>query len=220
MPTLSKMQDCITVIELGNGRFLLNFNNEDDLQAVLKQGPFHYNYFMFVLVQWEPVVDKDYPWIILVLIEPIGIPLHLWTDGNLNSIGDKLGLHDFDAMVGKISVDIYTRKTLRFSRIKSKDGEEKFSLGMICCISTALTVIFLPMKLAIAIRRCLMSKLRCKKKNRALSSNDEVQVGNFQATDRLVGNDRRLVLSMETKLLVTKSVFDHQLTIQMIKEMK
>ncbi|KAF3579769.1 hypothetical protein DY000_02031953 [Brassica cretica] len=38
------MQDRITANNLGNGKFLLNFLNEDDIKAVLCQGPFHYNF--------------------------------------------------------------------------------------------------------------------------------------------------------------------------------
>lgn len=73
MPTQWKMQDCIIATELGNGRFLFNFNNEEDMLNILKQGPFHYNYFMFVLVRWELVVDEDYLWIQLLFLYTMGL---------------------------------------------------------------------------------------------------------------------------------------------------
>nr|VDD25185.1 unnamed protein product [Brassica oleracea] len=60
------MEDAMSIRQndLGNGKFLFNFASEEDLQAVLKRGPFHYNFCMFVLVRWEPIVHDDYPWII------------------------------------------------------------------------------------------------------------------------------------------------------------
>lgn len=55
------MQDRNKANVLGNGRFLFNFTSKDDLNAVLRKEPVHYNYSMFVLVRWEPVVHDDYP---------------------------------------------------------------------------------------------------------------------------------------------------------------
>lgn len=51
MPTQWGMQGKITANDLGN----------EDLQSVISQGPFHYNYCMFVLVRWEPIVHDEYP---------------------------------------------------------------------------------------------------------------------------------------------------------------
>lgn len=73
MPTQWGMQDRITANDLGNGKFLLNFTSEEDIKAVLKQGLFHYNYCMFVLVRWEPMVHDDYPWVIPFWVEITGI---------------------------------------------------------------------------------------------------------------------------------------------------
>lgn len=88
-------------------------------------GPFHYNYFIFVLVRWEPIVDEDYPWTIPFWVEPVGVPVHLGTAGNLNRIGDKLGFaHKVDVSMGNILVDIDSRRPLKVTRkLKSKDGE-------------------------------------------------------------------------------------------------
>ncbi|WZZ70713.1 hypothetical protein YC2023_082083 [Brassica napus] len=55
MPAQWEMQDKITANDLGNVKFLLNFATEEDLQSVLRQGPFHYNFCMFLLVRWEPM---------------------------------------------------------------------------------------------------------------------------------------------------------------------
>ncbi|CDY54400.1 BnaA03g59560D [Brassica napus] len=42
-------------------QFLFNFENKEDLNSVLSQGPFHHNFCMFVLVCWEPVINDNYP---------------------------------------------------------------------------------------------------------------------------------------------------------------
>ncbi|KAF3559331.1 hypothetical protein F2Q69_00014327 [Brassica cretica] len=120
------MQDRITANNLGNGKFLLNFLNEDDIKAVLYQGPFHYNFCMFVLVRWEPVVHDDYPWIIPFWVEITGIPLHMWTIKNLRNIGGRLGHNDtVELSAGRLLLDVDTRKPLTFSRkIASPEGEE------------------------------------------------------------------------------------------------
>ncbi|CAF1751095.1 hypothetical protein Bca4012_044239 [Brassica carinata] len=50
MPHQWGLEDRITAIDLGNGKFLFNFSSEEDLNSVLRKGPFHYNYCMFVLL--------------------------------------------------------------------------------------------------------------------------------------------------------------------------
>lgn len=60
MPTKWKLQDHITANNLSNNKFLFNFENKEDLQYVLQQGPFHYNFCMFVLVRWEPIIHENH----------------------------------------------------------------------------------------------------------------------------------------------------------------
>lgn len=50
MPTQWGVQDRVMANDLGNRKFLFNFSSEEDIQDVLSQGPFHYNFFMFVMV--------------------------------------------------------------------------------------------------------------------------------------------------------------------------
>lgn len=126
MPAQWEMQDKITANDLGNGKFLLNFTTEEDLQSVLRQGPFHYNFFMFVLVRWEPVVHDDYPWIIPFWVEITGIPLHLWMIKNLENIGRRLGHIDtVELTAGHMLIHIDSRKPLTFHRkVASPEGDE------------------------------------------------------------------------------------------------
>lgn len=126
MPTQWGVQDRITANDLGNGKFLFNFSSEEDIQSVLQQGPFHYNFCMFVLVRWEPIVHDDYPWIIPFWVEISGIPLHLWTVKNLRKIGGKLGHIDtMELSEGRLLVDVDTRKPLIFTKkVSSPEGDE------------------------------------------------------------------------------------------------
>ena len=117
MPDQWGMSEKITACDLGNGCFLFNFDNEEDLNYVLNQGPFHHNFYMFVLVRWEPVVDESYPSLVPFWIQLQGIPLHLCTHQNLEAIGDRLGKVDkIDSAEGKIRVEIDSSKPLKFTR--------------------------------------------------------------------------------------------------------
>ncbi|KAF8104273.1 hypothetical protein N665_0175s0002 [Sinapis alba] len=97
------MQDQITANDLGNGKFLLNFSSKEDLKSVFRKGPFHYNYCMFVLVRWEPIL--------------VGIPLHLWTVTNMKSIGRRLVRGDtIELSEGRMLIDIDSRRPQKFKR--------------------------------------------------------------------------------------------------------
>ncbi|KAG2298657.1 hypothetical protein Bca52824_035129 [Brassica carinata] len=126
MPERWGMQDKITANDLGNGKFLLNFSTEEDLKYVLRQGTFHFNFCMFVLVRWEPVVHDDYPWVIPFWVEITRIPLHLWTIRNLEDIGSRLGHIDtVELAAGRMLIEVDTRKPLTFTRrIVSPEGDE------------------------------------------------------------------------------------------------
>ncbi|KAG2288872.1 hypothetical protein Bca52824_048476 [Brassica carinata] len=128
MPSQWGMEDRITANDLGNGKFLLNFTTEDDLNSVLRQRSFHFNFCMFVLVRWEPIVHDDYPWIIPFWTRLIGVPLHLWTVNNLKGIGARLGhVHQdqIELMEGRMLIDIDTRRPLKFARkAESPEGDE------------------------------------------------------------------------------------------------
>ncbi|KAG2275991.1 hypothetical protein Bca52824_058546 [Brassica carinata] len=128
MPSQWGMEDRITANDLGKGKFLLNFTSEEDLSSVLRQGPFHFNFCMFVLVRWEPIVHDDYPWIVPFKVQVIGLALHLWTDTNLRNIGARLGhvhVDSLDVAEGSMLIDVDSRKPLKFSRkVESKDGDE------------------------------------------------------------------------------------------------
>ncbi|CAN7030020.1 unnamed protein product, partial [Brassica oleracea var. botrytis] len=125
MPSQWGLSERITANDIGNGKFLFNFMNEEDLNFVLRQGPFHFNFCMFVLVRWEPIVHDDYPWIVPFWVQLVGFPLHLWTDGNLRNIGGRIGHVDtLELTEGRMLIDIDSRKPLKFSRKVEYKGDE------------------------------------------------------------------------------------------------
>ncbi|KAJ4888330.1 Uncharacterized protein Rs2_28078 [Raphanus sativus] len=125
MPSQWGLSDRITANDIGNGKFLFSFLSEEDLNSVLRQGPFHYNFCMFVLVRWEPIVHDDYPWTISFWVQLVGFPLHLWTDVNLRNIGGRLGHVDtLELSEGRMLIDIDSRKPLKFSRKVEYKGDE------------------------------------------------------------------------------------------------
>ncbi|RID52602.1 hypothetical protein BRARA_G00054 [Brassica rapa] len=128
MPVQWGLEDRITANDLGNGKFLLNFSTEEELNSVLRQGPFHFNFCMFVLVRWEPIVHDDYPWIVPFWTRLIGVPLHLWTENNLREIGSRLGhVHQdtIELIEGRMLLDFDSRRPLKFARkAESPEGDE------------------------------------------------------------------------------------------------
>ncbi|KAG2274902.1 hypothetical protein Bca52824_057457 [Brassica carinata] len=125
MPSKWGLSERITTNDIGNRKFLFNFMNEEDLNFVLRQGPFHFNFCMFVLVRWELIVHDDYPWIVPFWVQLVGFPLHLWTDGNLRNIGGRIGHVDtLELAEGRMLIDIDSRKPLKFSRKVEYKGDE------------------------------------------------------------------------------------------------
>ncbi|KAF2612906.1 hypothetical protein F2Q70_00011259 [Brassica cretica] len=125
MPAQWGLAERITANDLWNGKFLFNFSNVEDLNYVMAKGPFHYNFSMFVLVRWEPIVHDDYPWIIPFWVQLIGFPLHLWTDTNLKNIGRRIGYVDtIELTEGRMLIDVDTRRPLKFSRKVEYEGDE------------------------------------------------------------------------------------------------
>uniref|UniRef100_A0A0D3AM34 DUF4283 domain-containing protein n=1 Tax=Brassica oleracea var. oleracea TaxID=109376 RepID=A0A0D3AM34_BRAOL len=125
MPAQWGLAERITANDLGNGKFLFNFSNVEDLNYVMAKGPFHYNFCMFLLVRWEPIVHDDYPWIIPFWVQLIGFPLHLWTDTNLKNIGRRIGYVDtIELTEGRMLIDVDTRRPLKFSRKVEYEGDE------------------------------------------------------------------------------------------------
>ena len=77
--------------DLGRGCFQFKFDNEEDLQKVLDNRPYHFDHWMVILQKWEPIISDSFPSSIPFWIDIQGLPKHYWQPAMLNSIGKELG---------------------------------------------------------------------------------------------------------------------------------
>ncbi|KAL0896440.1 hypothetical protein Bca101_080401 [Brassica carinata] len=91
--------------DLGNGLFQFQFTLESDLLRVLEQRPYHYARWMVIIQRWEPTISPSFPSLIPFWIKIQGIPVHLWTEKTIESIGDELGVYE-GAEITPLSVRI------------------------------------------------------------------------------------------------------------------
>ncbi|RID76433.1 hypothetical protein BRARA_B03403, partial [Brassica rapa] len=80
--------------DLGQGMFQFQFELESDLLAVLEKRPYHYARWMVILQRWEPTISPSFPSLIPFWIKVQGIPLHLWEEGTIKSIGKDIGIFE------------------------------------------------------------------------------------------------------------------------------
>ena len=125
LPKIWKMEEKVTGIDLGFGRFQFDFKTEEDLQAVLKQQPFHFDYWMLSLARWQPKQSKSFPSEIMFWIRIIGVQLEFRTVPTFESIGDALGRTvAVDLIHNRIQVVIDAFKELCFeTTVDFKGGE-------------------------------------------------------------------------------------------------
>ena len=87
--------------DLGNGCFQFQFENESDLIGVFEKRPFHYAKWMVILQRWEPTTAVSFPSLIPFWIKVQGIPIHLWAEETIESLGanieifEKAEINDF-----------------------------------------------------------------------------------------------------------------------------
>lgn len=80
--------------DLGKGMFQFQFETEADLLAVLDRRPFHYAKWMIILQRWEPTVSASFPSLIPFWIKVQGIPIHLWSEETVKSLGEDIGIFE------------------------------------------------------------------------------------------------------------------------------
>jgi len=77
--------------DLGRGCFQFSFDFEEDMKKVLDNRPYHYDQWMVIIQQWEPVISESFPSQIPFWIEVQGLPKHYWQEEMLKAIGRELG---------------------------------------------------------------------------------------------------------------------------------
>ncbi|WZY94960.1 hypothetical protein YC2023_067289 [Brassica napus] len=91
LPKIWKLEERVTGSDLGFGKFQFDFMTEEELDAVLRQQPYHFDYWMLALAKWQPKQLKDFPSEIPFWIRVFGLPLEFRTAPTLESIGGALG---------------------------------------------------------------------------------------------------------------------------------
>lgn len=80
--------------DLGQGMFQFQFDSEADLLEVLDKRPYQYAKWMVIVQRWEPTTAPDFPSLIPFWIKVQGIPLHLWTEPTIRTIGEDIGIFE------------------------------------------------------------------------------------------------------------------------------
>ncbi|XP_024013613.1 uncharacterized protein At4g02000-like [Eutrema salsugineum] len=114
--------------DLGQGLFQFQFDNEDDVQLILKNRPYHYAKWMLIIQRWEPMVSRSFPSLIPFWIQIQRFPVHLWTHETIQSLGDSLGFCEeveITSISARVRVHINGIKPLvTTSIVEYLDGEE------------------------------------------------------------------------------------------------
>lgn len=126
LPRIWQLEGKVAGADLGRGRFQFDFETEEDIAAVLKMEPLHFDHWMVSLVRWTPSVDPNYPSSITFWIRVLGVPIQFWADQTFREIGEDLGkVEAVDIMGRRVQVTIDGFKPLFFEmEIEFGNGEE------------------------------------------------------------------------------------------------
>lgn len=80
--------------DLGLGMFKFQFELESDLLTVLEKQPYHFARWMIILQRWESTISPYFPSMIPFWIKIFGIPIHLWTEPTIRSLGEDIGTYE------------------------------------------------------------------------------------------------------------------------------
>lgn len=118
MPKIWKLEDKAFGADLGNGNFHFNFQYEDDIQKVLRNCLYHYDYWMVSVVRWEPVVSSCYPSEITFWTRVRNLPFQYWAEGTIRAVGSALGnVREVNEDSGCVRVSFDGFKTLIFTNL-------------------------------------------------------------------------------------------------------
>ncbi|KAJ4909621.1 hypothetical protein Rs2_04242 [Raphanus sativus] len=117
LPRIWQMEARVNGADLGLGRFRFDFEREEDIIAVLRMEPFHFDHWMVSLVRWKPVLEPNYPSKITFWVRVIDVPMQFWAASTFRSVGEAPGqVHgEIDLMEGRVRVELDGFKPLVFS---------------------------------------------------------------------------------------------------------
>ncbi|WZZ06014.1 hypothetical protein YC2023_091935 [Brassica napus] len=91
LPKIWKLEERVVGTDLGFGKFQFDFETVEDMEGVLKNQPFHFDYWMLALARWQPKKSLLYPSEIPFWVRIIGVPVEFKTEATFESIGDAIG---------------------------------------------------------------------------------------------------------------------------------
>lgn len=119
------MEDKVVGADLGDGKFQLDFDTEEDIEEVLKNQPYHFDYWMLSLARWQPKKSHNYPSDIPFWIKVVGVPLDYWGVPSFETIGNAIGKTvAVDLDFGRIKVVVDGFKELVFDTTVDFNGGE------------------------------------------------------------------------------------------------
>lgn len=75
LPKIWNLEDRVVGADLGHGKFQFDFDKEEDIEELLKNQPYHFDYWMLSLARWQPKKSHNYPSDIPFWIRVVGVPL-------------------------------------------------------------------------------------------------------------------------------------------------
>ena len=114
--------------DLGQGMFQFQFSNEEDLLNILDKRPYHFAKWMIIVERWRPTTAPDFPSLIPFWIKIQGIPVHLWTEDTVRTLGSNIGIFeeaDITSLTVRMRVQVNGRLPLLTSSVvEYPNGDE------------------------------------------------------------------------------------------------
>lgn len=125
LPKIWTLENRVAGVDLGHGKFQFDFDAEEDIEEVLKNQPYHFDYWMLSIARWQPKKSRDYPSEITFWIKVVGVPGDYWGEPTFQSIGDAIGRTvKVDLDFGRIQVVVDAFKELVFDTTVDFNGGE------------------------------------------------------------------------------------------------
>ncbi|CAA7042306.1 unnamed protein product [Microthlaspi erraticum] len=124
-PRIWNMENRVTGADLDLGRFQFDFDEEEDIIEVLKMEPFHFDSWMVSLVRWQTEFDPLYPSEITFWVRGLDLPLQVWAELTLHTVGNGSGeVKAVDIDGGQVQVGVNGIKPLHFETTLEIQGEQ------------------------------------------------------------------------------------------------
>lgn len=116
-PKIWDIEGRVHGINLGNGRFQFDFDDEEDMLKILAKRPWQFNRWMFSLEKWEPSTCNVFPNTMIFWVSVTGVPVHFWNIPTFTEIAKVLGrIINIDAKRAKFQISLDADAPLQIER--------------------------------------------------------------------------------------------------------